>query len=124
MERFEIATDRDRLGEEGPVVEFEDGDLREGIHLPKLGCPVCARHQVDVLEEHVEPLLLEKDRDSAGIPEIAAAMDLHPETSLAGMARSSSADEDAPAAIVATRPPTQTVPSASCEQWIRPSAPT
>jgi len=68
MEPFEIAADRDRLGEEAAVVQLEDRHATEGVPCPVRGREVLAAAEIDRHRLGCgNALLLQEDLDAAGV---------------------------------------------------------
>src|SRR6202789_395286 len=67
MQRFEIAADRDRFGDERAVVEFQHRQLPERILLEEFRRLVLAPHQRDALLRHRDALLGKEDAHLARI---------------------------------------------------------
>lgn len=67
MEGFEVAADRDALGEESTLVEFQHRNALHRVLGPILGSEVFAGADVDGHTLDVDALFLHEDSDAAGV---------------------------------------------------------
>src|SRR5205814_1434849 len=77
MERFEIAADRDRLGNDRAVIELQGRHPLQRIDRGIGGRLVRQFAQIDLLGRHRDPLFRQEDLDPAGIGRPAPVIELH-----------------------------------------------
>jgi hypothetical protein len=77
VERFEIAADRDRLGNDRAVIELKGRHPLQWIDRGVGGRLVRQFAQIDLLGRHRDPLFRQEDLDPAGIGRPAPVIELH-----------------------------------------------